>query len=100
LQVNRKTHEGEDHPQRDQQFSHISQRVKQFHEHHQPVISVDAKKKELLGEYRNHSCDRSALSLPELQRASQLRIQNRGNLSKEMLCNQSQILSGCPCYLA
>lgn len=53
LQVNRKTHEGEDHPQRDQQFLHIAQRVKQFHHHHQPVISVDAKKKELLGEYRN-----------------------------------------------
>lgn len=53
LQVNRKVHEGEDHPQRDQQFLHISQRVKQFQQHGQPVISVDAKKKELLGEYRN-----------------------------------------------
>jgi DNA-binding phage protein len=53
LQVNRKTHEGEDHPQRDQQFLHIAQRVKQFQKCQQPVISVDAKKKELLGEYRN-----------------------------------------------
>lgn len=53
LQVNRKVHEGEDHPERDQQFLHITERVKQFHQHHQPVISVDAKKKELLGEYRN-----------------------------------------------
>jgi DNA-binding phage protein len=53
LQVNRKVHEGEDHPQRDEQFLHINERVKQFHQHHQAVISVDAKKKELLGEYRN-----------------------------------------------
>ena len=53
LQVNRKVHEGTDHAQRDEQFLHINERVKQFHQHHQPVISVDAKKKELLGEYRN-----------------------------------------------
>jgi hypothetical protein len=53
LQVNRKVHEGTDHPQRDAQFLHINERVKQFHQHRQPVISVDAKKKELLGEYRN-----------------------------------------------
>lgn len=53
LQVNRKVNEGEDHPQRDEQFLHINARVKQFHHQHQPVISVDAKKKELLGEYRN-----------------------------------------------
>jgi hypothetical protein len=53
LQVNRKVHEGEDHPERDQQFLHITERVKQFHQRHEPVISVDAKKKELLGEYRN-----------------------------------------------
>jgi Rhodopirellula transposase DDE domain len=53
LQVNRKVHEGQDHPDRDQQFLPITNRVKQFHQHHQPVISVDAKKKERLGEYRN-----------------------------------------------
>jgi Rhodopirellula transposase DDE domain len=53
LQVNRKVQEGEEHPQRDEQFSHINKRVKQFHQQHQPVISVDAKQKELLGEYRN-----------------------------------------------
>ena len=53
LQVNRKVHEGEDHPERDQQFLHITERVKHFHQRHEPVISVDAKKKELLGEYKN-----------------------------------------------
>jgi transposase len=53
LQTNRKVHEGEDKPERDEQFLHIIQRVKQFQGQHQPVISVDAKKKELLGEYKN-----------------------------------------------
>jgi transposase len=53
LQANRKVHEGADEPERDQQFLHIAQRVKQFQGQHQPVISVDAKKKELLGEYKN-----------------------------------------------
>jgi len=53
LQANRKVHEGDDKPDRDEQFLHITQRVKQFQAQHQPVISVDAKKKELLGEYKN-----------------------------------------------
>lgn len=52
LQTNRKVHEGEGKPERDEQFLHIIQRVKQFQGQHQPVISVDAKKKELLGEYK------------------------------------------------
>ena len=45
LQTNQKVHEGEDKPERDEQFLHIIQRVKQFQGQHQPVISVDAKKK-------------------------------------------------------
>jgi len=53
LQANRKVHEGDDKPDRDEQFLHITQRVKQFQAQHQPVISMDAKKKELLGEYKN-----------------------------------------------
>lgn len=53
LQANRKVHEGDNEPERDEQFLHIAKRVKQFQGHHQPVISVDAKKKELLGEYKN-----------------------------------------------
>jgi transposase len=53
LQSNRKTDEGNQHPDRDQQFKHIAKLVKQFHKHHQPVISVDAKKKELVGNFKN-----------------------------------------------
>jgi transposase len=53
LQSNRKTLAGGDHPDRDDQFEHLNRRVKTFQRQKQPVVSVDAKKKELLGQYRN-----------------------------------------------
>ncbi|MGC1448510.1 MAG: ISAzo13 family transposase, partial [Candidatus Sulfotelmatobacter sp.] len=54
LQANRKTSEGtKDHPDRDQQFRYINEQVKEFLREAQPVISVDTKKKELVGNYKN-----------------------------------------------
>jgi hypothetical protein len=53
LQSNRKTEEGEDQPDRNAQFRHINARVKQALKGGGPVISVDTKKKELLGNYHN-----------------------------------------------
>ena len=53
LQSNRKTEEGADHPDRDAQFRHISAQVKRALATGTPVISVDTKKKELLGNYDN-----------------------------------------------
>jgi hypothetical protein len=53
LQSNRKTEEGEDHPDRDAQFRHINAAVKRGLAHGSPVISVDTKKKELIGNYAN-----------------------------------------------
>jgi transposase len=53
LQSNRKTKEGEDHPDRDAQFRHINIEVKRALAHSIPVISVDTKKKELIGNYVN-----------------------------------------------
>jgi len=53
LQSNRKTIEGRQHPDRDAQFQHINQRVKAFQRQRQPVVSVDTKKKELVGPFRN-----------------------------------------------
>ena len=52
LQSNRKTKEGTDHPDRDKQFKHIARTVQAFQAQGQPVISVDTKKKELIGEFR------------------------------------------------
>lgn len=57
LQANRKTREGKDHPDRDAQFQHIADTVIDFQKRHQPVISVDAKKKELIGNYKNEGQD-------------------------------------------
>lgn len=53
LQANRKTIEGRQHPDRDAQFEHIAARVKAFQRTGQPVISVDTKKKEPLGNMKN-----------------------------------------------
>lgn len=53
LQSNRKTEEGEDHPDRDAQFRHINSQVKRAMKAGLPVVSVDTKKKELLGNYKN-----------------------------------------------
>ncbi len=53
LQANRKTHEGSDHPDRDAQFRRIAGACAQAIEAKEPVISVDTKKKELIGNYKN-----------------------------------------------
>jgi transposase len=54
LQANRKTLEGSSHPDRDAQFQHISGKIQEFQAARQPVISVDTKKKELVGNFKNN----------------------------------------------
>jgi len=54
LQANRKTKEGDSHPDRNAQFEHIEARVQEYMRLRQPVISVDTKKKELLGDFKNN----------------------------------------------
>src|SRR5579872_1772095 len=53
LQANRKTREGSDHPDRDAQFAHINATAERFLAAGEPVISVDTKKKELVGDFKN-----------------------------------------------
>jgi Rhodopirellula transposase DDE domain len=53
LQANRKTREGANHPDRDAQFHYINERVKEALAAGEPAISVDTKKKELVGDFRN-----------------------------------------------
>ena len=55
LQGNAKTLEGKQHPDRDGQFRHINTQVAAFQAAGQPVISVDAKKKELVGQFKNQA---------------------------------------------
>jgi hypothetical protein len=61
---NRKTKEGGKHPDRDAQFEYINAKVVSFQAEDQPVISIDAKKKELLGEFKNGGSDYSPQGRP------------------------------------
>ena len=54
LQSNRKTYEGKGHEDRDGQFEFINRKVGEYLSENQPVISVDAKKRELIGNYKNN----------------------------------------------
>ena len=49
----RKTREGASHPDRNSQFEHINETAEDFQQRNQPVISVDTKKKELVGDFKN-----------------------------------------------
>jgi hypothetical protein len=53
LQSNRKTREGQSHPDRNAQFAYINEQVMGFQRRNQPAISVDTKKKEWVGEFKN-----------------------------------------------
>jgi len=53
LQANRKTREGTNHPDRNAQFEHINAEVDGFLKRREPAISVDTKKKELVGDFKN-----------------------------------------------
>ena len=53
LQANRKTREGGTHPDRDAQFAHLNAQAEAFLAAGEPVVSVDAKKKELVGDFKN-----------------------------------------------
>jgi len=53
LQANRKTREGTAHPDRDAQFRYLNAVITEAHQHRHPAISVDTKKKELVGDFKN-----------------------------------------------
>ena len=64
LQANRKTREGKQHPDRDAQFEHINSRVKARKRRGEPALSVDAKKKEALGNKSNKGRTWGFLQVP------------------------------------
>ena len=65
LQANRKTREGASHPDRNAQFEYINRQVMAFQKRQQPVISVDTKKKELVGEFKNAGAEWQPKGQPE-----------------------------------
>ena len=66
LQANRKTKEGSSHPDRNAQFEHINAKATEFLKSSQPAISVDTKKKEQVGDYKNGGRDWRPKGQPEL----------------------------------
>ena len=65
LQANRKRLEGTQHPDRNAQFEHINETIRQRLQANEPVISVDTKKKELVGPYKNAGSELRAKGDPE-----------------------------------
>ncbi len=78
LQGNRKTLEGSSHPDRDAQFEHINGKIKEFQAAGQPAISVDTKKKELVGDFKNGGRELRPKGNPEPVRVHDFKIPELG----------------------
>jgi len=78
LQANRKTLEGSSHPDRDAQFHHISNKIREFQADRQPVISVDTKKKVLVGDFKNNGRELRPKGDPEKVRVHDFMIPELG----------------------
>jgi Rhodopirellula transposase DDE domain len=78
LQGNRKTLEGSDHPDRNAQFEHINAAVRAALAEHEPVISVDTKKKELVGDFKNGGREYRPAGDPEKVRVHDFLIKELG----------------------
>jgi hypothetical protein len=78
LQANAKTREGLSHPDRNAQFEHINKRILQAQAESQPVISVDTKKKELVGDFKNSGREWHLKGQPETVRVHDFVIPELG----------------------
>ncbi len=78
LQANRKTKEGTRHPDRNAQFEKINRKVKRFWADKQPAISVDTKKRELVGEFKNNGRELRPAGDPEKVRVHDFLIPELG----------------------
>ena len=78
LQANAKTIEGARHPDRNAQFEYINEKVRKFLTQREPVISVDTKKKELVGEFKNVGRELRPQGLPEKVRVHDFVIPELG----------------------
>ncbi len=78
LQANRKTREGPQHPDRDAQFRYLNDQVRRFQRQHRPAISVDTKKKELVGDFKNAGREWRPPGRPEDVRVHDFLIPQQG----------------------
>jgi len=81
LQANRKTREGSSHPDRDAQFEHINWQVRAFQRAGQPVVSVDTKKREVVGDFKNAGQEWRPAGTPEEVRAKDFPDQRLGKVT-------------------
>jgi hypothetical protein len=81
LQANRKTREGSSHPDRNAQFEHIARKVRSFQQRGQPVISVDTKKKELVGDFKNPGREWQPHGQPEQVRSKDFKDKTLGKVA-------------------
>jgi hypothetical protein len=98
LQANRKTREGSSHPDRNAQFEFINRRVVAFQKAKQPVISVDTKKKENLGDFKNQGQEWQPEGQPEEVRAKDFPDKRLGKAIPygvyDLTCNQGWVSVG------
>jgi len=78
LQANRKTREGTSHPDRDAQFGYLNERVKTQQARGEPAISVDTKKKELVGDFKNAGREWRPTGEPEEVRVHDFPVAGQG----------------------
>jgi hypothetical protein len=78
LQGNRKTREGKQHPDRDAQFRYVNNQVRRFQKKGHATISVDTKKKELIGDFKNPGREWRAKKKPEPVRVHDFQIPANG----------------------
>jgi hypothetical protein len=81
LQANRKTREGTSHPDRDAQFEFINAQVKACQTAGQPAISVDTKKKELVGDFKNGGRELRPKGQPEAVRVHDFALPELGKVA-------------------
>lgn len=98
LQANRKTREGGSHPDRNAQFEYINAQVRRFLDRGQPAISVDTKKKELVGDFKNAGREWRPAGEPEKVRVHDFLDKKLGKAIPygvyDMLSNQGWVSVG------
>lgn len=98
LQGTRKVREGASHPDRNAQFAYINQQVKAFQQAGQPVVSVDAKKKELVGDFANKGREYRPRGQPSAVRVYDFPDKALGKVCPygvyDMTCNQGWVSVG------
>lgn len=78
LQSNKKTKEGASHPDRNAQFEYINERVSEFLRMKEPVVSIDTKKKELVGEFKNNGREWRPKASPEFVKTHDFPDKDKG----------------------